>query len=77
MLLSKGRQDFVGNANAASVYFESIGYIFPPTTNLADQLLDLANADLSSSEEVDKMLDTWATHPKQCHGRNTLLKGQC
>ena len=64
MLLSKGREAFVGNANAASTYFESIGYILPPATNPAEHLLDLVNADFSSSEEVDKMLDTWATHPK-------------
>ena len=61
MLLSKGREAFVGNANAASAYFDSIGYILPPATNPAEHLLDLVNADFSSSEEVDKMLDKWAT----------------
>ena len=57
MLLSKGREAFVGNANAASAYFDSIGHILPPTTNPAEHLLDVVNADFSSSEEVDKMLD--------------------
>jgi hypothetical protein len=64
MLLSKGRQDFVGNANAASAYFDSIGHTLPPATNPAEHLLDIVNADFSSSEEVDKMIDIWAAHPK-------------
>jgi ABC-type multidrug transport system ATPase subunit len=57
MLLSKGREAFVGNANAASAYFDSIGHTLPPATNPAEHLLDVVNADFSSSEEVDKMLD--------------------
>jgi hypothetical protein len=64
MILSKGREAFVGNADAASAYFDSIGYTLPPATNPAEHFLDLVNADFSSSEEVDAMLDTWETHNK-------------
>jgi ABC-type multidrug transport system ATPase subunit len=61
MIMSKGRQAFVGNATAAAAYFDSIGYALPPATNPAEHFLDLVNADFSSSEEVDAILDTWET----------------
>jgi hypothetical protein len=64
MILSKGRETFVGNANAASAYFDSIGYTLPPATNPTEHFLDLVNADFASSKEVDAMLDTWETRNK-------------
>lgn len=59
MVLSKGREAFTGDVSKAVSYFDSIGYPLPPATNPAEHFLDLTNADFSSSEEVDKLLDTW------------------
>ena len=59
MLLSKGREAYVGSAKEATAYFGSIGYALPPETNPAEHFLDLVNADFSSSEEVDSVLDKW------------------
>lgn len=59
MILSKGREAFAGNVSDASPYFESIGYPVPPATNPAEHFLDLVNSDFSSSEDVDRILDTW------------------
>lgn len=59
MIMSKGREAFGGNVDAAGPYFESIGHPVPPSTNPAEHFLDLVNADFSSSEEVDGILDTW------------------
>lgn len=59
MLLSKGREAYVGSAKEASAYFGSIGYALPPETNPAEHFLDLVNADFSSPEEVDSVLDKW------------------
>jgi ABC-type multidrug transport system ATPase subunit len=65
MILSKGRLAFVGNANAASDHFDSIGYPLPPMTNPAEHFLDLVNADFSSSREVDAMLNKWVEKTAQ------------
>ena len=59
MILSKGREAYVGSAKEASAYFCSIGYALPPETNPAEHFLDLVNADFSSADEVDSMLDKW------------------
>lgn len=60
MLLSKGRVAYVGGAAAASEYFDSIGYALPPHTNPAEHFLDIVNADFSSNNEVDSILDKWS-----------------
>jgi hypothetical protein len=64
MILSGGREAFVGKADEASAYFGSIGYPLPPATNPAEHFLDLVNADFSSPEEVDGILDTWESQHK-------------
>jgi energy-coupling factor transporter ATP-binding protein EcfA2 len=64
MILSKGREAFVGRADEASAYFASIGYALPPATNPAEHFLDLVNADFSSTEEVDGILDAWESQHK-------------
>jgi ABC-type multidrug transport system ATPase subunit len=64
MILSRGREAFVGKADEASAYFGSIGYPLPPATNPAEHFLDLVNADFSSPEEVDGILDTWESQHK-------------
>jgi ABC-type multidrug transport system ATPase subunit len=59
MILSKGREAFTGNVTEAGPYFDSIGHAVPVATNPAEHFLDLINADFSSSEEVDRILDAW------------------
>jgi len=59
MILSQGRQAYVGDAAEALTYFESIGHGIPPNTNPADFFLDLVNADFTSQEQVDSILDAW------------------
>ena len=59
MILSKGREAFAGNVSDAAPYFEYIGHPVPPATNPAEHFLDLVNSDFSSSEDVDRILDTW------------------
>jgi ABC-type multidrug transport system ATPase subunit len=67
VILTNDREAFAGNADAASNYFDSIGYTLPPAINPAEHFIDLVNADFSSSEEVDAMLDTWQTKNKSDH----------
>ena len=59
MILSKGREAFAGDVNDAAPYFETIGHPVPRATNPAEHFLDLVNADFSSSEEVDRILNVW------------------
>lgn len=59
MILSKGREAFTGNVSDATPYFDEIGYPLPPATNPAEHFLDLVNADFSSDDQIDKILDTW------------------
>jgi len=47
----------MGDAQAAIEWFASIGHGIPPNTNPADFFLDLVNADFTSQENVDAMLD--------------------
>jgi hypothetical protein len=65
MLLSKGRVAYVGEADTASEYFGSIGYVLPPNTNPAEYFLDIVNADFSSNDEVDSILDKWSLRSSQ------------
>lgn len=59
MLLSKGKQAYMGKAADASKYFANIGHPMEEMTNPAEFLLDLVNADFSSDESVDKILEEW------------------
>ena len=59
MILSKGREAFVGSVEDATPHFGSIGHPLPPATNPAEHFLDLVNSDFSTSEEVDNILDAW------------------
>jgi ABC-type multidrug transport system ATPase subunit len=65
MILSKGREAFHGKQNDAEGYFESIGHPMPRATNPAEFFLDLVNADFSTDDEVDSILDAWETHKKE------------
>eukprot|EP00039_Didymoeca_costata_P007507 m.100634 g.100634 ORF g.100634 m.100634 type:complete len:545 (+) comp13715_c1_seq2:2-1636(+) len=62
MLLSKGRCAFAGQASEAEDYFGSIGHPTPHNMSPAEFFLDLINADFTSHEEVDKVLNTWQQH---------------
>lgn len=64
MILSKGREAYVGDSRTSIDYFESIGYPLPPATNGAEHLLDVVNADFSNDVEVDGVLDMWAAERK-------------
>ena len=44
MLLTRGVPAYVGEAGAATDYFEAIGYPCPANTNPADHLLDMTNS---------------------------------
>eukprot|EP00039_Didymoeca_costata_P000872 m.47690 g.47690 ORF g.47690 m.47690 type:complete len:632 (+) comp10525_c0_seq2:112-2007(+) len=59
LLLSKGRCAYNGSASDAEGYFKSIGYPTPTNVSPAEYFLDLINADFTSDEDVDKVLDTW------------------
>jgi len=69
MILSKGREAFAGNVADAAPYFDSIGHAVPAATNPAEHFLDLVNADFSTAEEVDTILDTW--EDRRPDGNNT------
>lgn len=73
MILSQGREAFSGNVAEAAPYFDSIGYPVPASTNPAEHFLDLVNSDFSSSEEVDKILETWES--RRSDGINGSLHG--
>lgn len=59
MLLSRGQQAYMGKAKDAENYFASIGHPMEEMTNPAEFVLDLVNADFSSDEMVDKIIDEW------------------
>jgi ABC-type multidrug transport system ATPase subunit len=59
MLLSKGEQAFMGKAKEASPYFDSIGHPMEGMTNPADFLVDIVNADFTSDESVNIILEEW------------------
>ncbi|CAJ1945547.1 unnamed protein product [Cylindrotheca closterium] len=59
MLMSKGRQAYMGKAASAHEYFETIGYPMMQMTNPADFLVDLVNADFTSEDSVLSILDEW------------------
>ncbi|CAJ1945545.1 unnamed protein product [Cylindrotheca closterium] len=73
MLMSKGRQAYMGKAASAHEYFETIGYPMMQMTNPADFLVDLVNADFTSEDSVIAILDEWKRHlaykTKRCKGR--------
>ena len=60
MILSRGREAFMGDVGDAAPYFESIGHPMPENTNPAEHFLDLVNSDFSGEEDVTKILDQWA-----------------
>ena len=73
MILSQGREAFAGSVADAAPYFDSIGYPVPPSTNPAEHFLDLVNSDFSSSDEVEKILETWES--RRSDGINGSLHG--
>ena len=62
MILSKGKQAYCGNAADLVSYFEGIGHPCPPATNPVEFVMDLVNADFSSDEVVNKILEAWSIH---------------
>ena len=63
MLLSNGRTAYFGPSKDAESYFNSIGHQLPPSTNIADFMLDLVNSEFTDKDQVLSILDTWATRP--------------
>eukprot|EP00403_Amphidinium_massartii_P011216 CAMPEP_0178424242 /NCGR_PEP_ID=MMETSP0689_2-20121128/28108_1 /TAXON_ID=160604 /ORGANISM="Amphidinium massartii, Strain CS-259" /LENGTH=649 /DNA_ID=CAMNT_0020045871 /DNA_START=81 /DNA_END=2030 /DNA_ORIENTATION=- len=64
MILSQGREAYVGNASDSMSWFASQGHPIPANTNPADHCLDLVNADFTSQEGVKKLLDAWESDGK-------------
>eukprot|EP00616_Rhizochromulina_sp_CCMP1243_P005891 CAMPEP_0118998186 /NCGR_PEP_ID=MMETSP1173-20130426/62939_1 /TAXON_ID=1034831 /ORGANISM="Rhizochromulina marina cf, Strain CCMP1243" /LENGTH=888 /DNA_ID=CAMNT_0006949667 /DNA_START=69 /DNA_END=2736 /DNA_ORIENTATION=- len=62
MILSEGKEAFMGPALNAVDYFASIGHPMPDQTNPAEFFLDLVNSDFTSSEDVDTVLQAWESH---------------
>eukprot|EP00971_Amphidinium_carterae_P339755 6477737-Amphidinium_carterae.1 len=71
MILSKGREAYVGNANESIKWFGSQGYPIPENTNPADHCLDIVNADFTPEEGVKKLLDEW-----EANGMNKDVKSR-
>lgn len=59
LLLSKGCAAFLGTPTRSLTYFESIGYSCPENTNPAEFLLDIINAEFTSEEKVESILNKW------------------
>jgi len=59
MLLSGGRVGYFGTSNGAVDFFSSIGRELPADLSIAEYMLDLANAEFSSTEDVNALLDAW------------------
>jgi energy-coupling factor transporter ATP-binding protein EcfA2 len=64
MILSKGREAFVGDVHDAGPYFEHLGEPVPTSINPAEHFLDVFNADFSSDELVTQKLDAWDRYKK-------------
>ena len=60
MLLSQGRQAYLGPVNDMVPYLSSTGYPLPPETNPAEFALDLLNADFSGGQHIAHLLEHWA-----------------
>jgi energy-coupling factor transporter ATP-binding protein EcfA2 len=65
MILSKGREAFVGDVHDAGPYFEHLGEPVPTLVSPAEHFLDVFNADFSSNESVDSKLDAWDRYKKE------------
>jgi ABC-type multidrug transport system ATPase subunit len=64
MLLSQGRCAYRGLAADAEGYFEGIGFKMPAQMNPAEYMLEVVNSDFVDHEQVDRVLDAWATHER-------------
>lgn len=71
MVLSLGREAYVGEASKAMDYFASIGQELPSNTNPADFLLDLVNSDFVGYAAVNQILDEWLKHRPQITASTT------
>jgi ABC-type multidrug transport system ATPase subunit len=68
-LLARGKMTYVGDSDAAAIYFGKLGFPLPPNFNPADFFIDLVSVDqrddeaLKSTEERLKNLqEAWADH---------------
>ena len=64
MILSQGREAYVGDATKSVEWFASQGHPIPANTNPADHCLDLVNADFTPQEGVKRLLDAWEENGK-------------
>jgi ABC-type multidrug transport system ATPase subunit len=62
MLLSRGRLAYFGTPKNSIPYFKTIGYDMPEFSNPADFLLDCINAEFTSPEKVNEVLDAWSAN---------------
>eukprot|EP00971_Amphidinium_carterae_P014954 295285-Amphidinium_carterae.1 len=66
MILSQGREAYVGEAKKSIEWFAQQGFPIPPNTNPADHCLDLVNVDFlpptprhTPQEQLAMLLDAW------------------
>jgi ABC-type multidrug transport system ATPase subunit len=65
MILSKGREAFVGDVHDAGSYFEHLGEPVPTSISPVEHFLDVFNADFSSDELVAQKLDGWDRYKEE------------
>jgi len=63
LLLSRGRTAYFGPADALEQYLDSVKKPLPKGVSIAEHALDLFNADFTSTEEVELLLDAWTPKP--------------
>jgi hypothetical protein len=59
MILTQGRQAFVGDRKLAPSYFGDIGYPCPENDNATEYFLSLVSLDLSNDETIEILLNSW------------------
>jgi hypothetical protein len=65
MVLAGGRTAFFGSAESLPTHLNEIGKPVPMSTNPAEHVLDICNADFTSKKEVDEVLDAYASKALQ------------
>jgi len=62
LVLSGGRVVYCGPTSGMVAHLRDVGRPVPPETNPADFVLEVCSKDFAKPEEVDEVLDAWASH---------------
>ena len=62
LILSGGRMVYCGPTSGMAAHLHEVERPVPPETNPADFVLEVCNKDFAKAEEVDAILDAWASH---------------